>query len=125
MKKKSKSTLKQSFGYAFNGLKYSFNTQRNIGIHFVIAALVIVASFYFKISGVEAALVCVAIALVIITELINTAIEKAIDVFTDDYNINAKIAKDVAAAAVLFSSAIAVVIGFIVFFDKVMVFLGL
>lgn len=111
--------LVDSFRFAFQGIQYSLKTQRNIRIHFVIAILVFILGIYFKLDTTELALILLTITVVITGEMVNTAIEKTIDLVTEEYKLLAKIAKDVAAGAVLVSSIASVVIGILIFYGKV------
>lgn len=112
--------LLDSFGFALNGLLYCLKTQRNMRIHASAALIVIVISLFSKLNKTDVIMLAFAISLVFICEMINTAIEKSIDLFTDKYHDLAKISKDVAAGAVFVASANAVVIGYLVFFNKVL-----
>lgn len=103
------------FGYAFTGLWYAIRTQVNVGVHISIALLAIVLGIVLRISAVEFALVFVAITGVFIAEMFNTVIELCVDLASPEYHPLAKIAKDVAAGAVLLSAILAVVIGLFVF----------
>ena len=105
----------KSFKHASQGLLTSFLIGRNIKVHYTIAMLVIGCGLYFRINKVEFVLLLLTIAQVLTLEMVNTAIEKTVDLITSDYHIYAKIAKDVAAGAVLFSAIIAVIIGGIIF----------
>jgi diacylglycerol kinase len=103
------------FRFAFSGLWYALRTQRNVRIHVCIAILAIVMGVVLHISAVEFALVFVAITGVFIAEMFNTVLELCIDLASPDYHPLAKIAKDVAAGAVLLSAMLSVVIGLLVF----------
>jgi diacylglycerol kinase len=103
------------FGYAFRGLWYALHTQRNTRVHVSIAILAILLGIVLHISAVEFAMVFVAIAGVFIAEMFNTVFELCIDMASPDYHPLAKIAKDVAAGAVLLSAMLSVVIGLLVF----------
>lgn len=81
--------------------------------------MVIVAGVTLKINTTEWSVVLILCGLVISLELINTAIENAVDLVTEEYNEKAKNAKDIAAGAVLFSAIIAAIIGFIIFLPKI------
>ena len=107
-----------SFNYAFEGIIYTLKTQRNMRIHFVIAVLVLFGSIFFELSKVETLILFITIALVIVAEMINTSIEAAIDLITDKYHELAKIAKNVAAGAVLISAVNSIIVAYIIFFDK-------
>ena len=103
------------FGYAFSGLWYTLHTQRNARIHVSIATVAILLGIVLHISAVEFALVFVAICNVFIAEMFNTVFELCIDLASPDYHPLAKIAKDVAAGAVLLSAMLSIVIGLFVF----------
>ena len=104
-----------SFGYAFQGLWYALRTQRNMRVHTGMAILVTILGVVLHISAVEFAVIFVAITGVFITEMINTVIELCVDLSTPEYHPLAKIAKDVAAGAVLLNALLAIVIGSFVF----------
>ncbi|SES66845.1 diacylglycerol kinase [Anaerobranca gottschalkii] len=107
-----------SFIYAVDGIIYSVKTQRNMRIHYAVALLVLTMGFVVRLSKIELAVLFFTVSLVIAMELINTAIEATIDLITDKYHPLAKIAKNVAAGAVLVSSINAVAVGYVLFFDK-------
>lgn len=86
-------------------------------IHFVLAIVVLIASLFLRLSPLRVAAVFFAISLVIIAELINSAIEYAIDTFTTSYDPIAKLAKDAAAGAVLVAAVNSLVIAYLVFVD--------
>ncbi|UCE26176.1 MAG: diacylglycerol kinase [Candidatus Coatesbacteria bacterium] len=114
----SKFGLVKSFNAAIEGILYAFKTQRNVKLHFVATALILVASVYFSITKIELILLLITIGLVLITEMINTSIEMALDFIVDRYHPLARIAKDVAAGAVLFASINAVFVGYLIFFER-------
>lgn len=103
------------FGYAFAGLWYALRTQRNVRVHLAMAVLVSIIGIFLHISTVEFALLYVAIAGVFIAEMFNTVCELCVDLAQPEYHPLARIAKDVAAGAVLLSALLAVVIGAFVF----------
>ncbi len=103
------------FGHAFRGLWYALRTQRNSRVHVSFAILAILLGIVLHISTVEFAMVFVAIIGVFIAEMFNTVFELCVDLASPDYHPMAKIAKDVAAGAVLLSAMLAVVIGLFVF----------
>ncbi len=111
--------LLRSFNYAFEGIVYVLRRQRNMQIHFIVAIAVIIASFFFSLSRLELIALFTAIAFVLITEMLNTAIEHAIDTFSTDYDPSAKIAKDVAAGAVLIATINALAVGYLIFYQHV------
>lgn len=87
-------------------------------IHFAIALAVIIASLFFNLSRVELAILLITISFVLIAEMVNTAVEAAIDTFGTAFDPMAKIAKDVAAGAVLIAALNALVVAYLIFFDK-------
>ena len=111
-------TLLESFNYAFQGLVYVFRHQRNIRIHFGLAVLVLLASLFFNLSRVELLAVFIAITFVLVTEMINTAVEAAVDMVTTAFDPRAKIVKDVAAGAVLVAAVNSLVVAYFVFVDR-------
>ncbi|MGL4739684.1 MAG: diacylglycerol kinase [Sarcina sp.] len=110
--------LLNSFNFAINGIIYALRTQRNMRIHFAIALIVLLASFLYDISKLEFIALAISITLVVVAELINTAIESVIDLGTNHYHPLAKIAKDTAAGAVFLTALNAILVGYIVFGDK-------
>jgi len=109
----------ESFNFAFDGIIHVLRTQRNMRIHFLVAALVLVAALASGVEKLELIVLMLAIAFVLIAEMVNTAIEAAIDVATTSFDPMAKLAKDIAAGAVLIATAVAVAIGYLVFSGQV------
>jgi diacylglycerol kinase len=103
------------FGHAFRGLWYALRTQRNARVHVSVAILAILLGIVLRISAVEFAMVFVAITGVFLAEMFNTVFELCVDLASPDYHPLAKIAKDVAAGAVLLSAMLSIVIGVFVF----------
>ncbi len=100
-----------SFKYAWAGVRYAFATQRNFRIHTIIGTLAISLGLFLKVSAVEMALVTLTCAIVMVLELLNTAIESVVDLTVKQtYHELAKIAKDCAAGAVLISAIAAVLV---------------
>ncbi|MDR0308888.1 MAG: diacylglycerol kinase family protein [Coriobacteriales bacterium] len=109
------SNLAQAFRYAFQGIAYAFRTQRNMRIHLLTTVVVLIVAFLLHLQALEWVALLFAIALVIGSELVNTAIEATVDLASPERQPLAKIAKDSAAAAVLIFALFAAVIGLIVF----------
>ncbi|MGG4217411.1 diacylglycerol kinase family protein [Paenibacillus jamilae] len=107
---------RMTFRYAAEGVIYALRTQVNMRIHVVVALLVIVAGLILHISRLDWLFVCMAIAIVMVAELINTAVEAAVDLISPDIHPLAKAAKDTAAGAVLLAAVFAVIIGIFVFY---------
>ncbi|MES2772626.1 MAG: diacylglycerol kinase family protein [Bacteroidota bacterium] len=108
-----------SFGYALNGLRLFFSKEKNGQIQAVVAILVIVAGFAFKIGLYEWIIILVCIALVLALEMINSVIEKLIDHLHPARHEQVKWIKDVAAGAVLWAAIISAVIASLIFIPKV------
>ncbi len=115
--------IKDSLSYAIAGIVYVLKTQRNMRVHFTVAIAVLFFSSFFNLSNFELLAVFFAIVLVILSEMVNTAIESTVDILTEEYNSKAKIAKNVAAGAVLIAALNSVVIGLVVFLNKINQFL--
>jgi diacylglycerol kinase (ATP) len=108
----------QSFNYAFEGVIHALRTQRNLRIHFAIAAAVLVLAFVYDVTRLELIALMIAIAFVLIAEMVNTAVEATIDLSTPSFDPLAKIAKDLAAGAVLIAAVNAVAVGYLVLADR-------
>ena len=108
----------QSFYYAFHGLIYCFKTQRNIRVHVVAAVCAYGIGSYLGLGSVEMAALFFAIGLVFVAEILNTAIEKVVDMVSPHYHPLAKIAKDAAAGAVLAAAITALAVGYYLFFSR-------
>ncbi|GCD09087.1 diacylglycerol kinase [Clostridium tagluense] len=107
-----------SFNYAIEGIIYSIRTQRNMKIHMIAAIIVLSATFFYDLSRIELLIITITISLVIVAEMINTAVECAIDATTNFYHPLAKIAKNVAAGAVLVTAINSVLVGYVIFWDR-------
>ncbi len=119
---KSRSIL-WSFNYAIDGIVYALRTQRNMRVHAAAAIIAAVGSLLLGVRGLALAAVVFAISLVFVAELVNTAIEAAVDVATERYDPLAKVAKDVAAAAVLVAAINALIVAYLVLFEPVQAWL--
>ncbi|MGM9980432.1 MAG: diacylglycerol kinase family protein [Turicibacter bilis] len=93
----------------------SFVIGRNIKVHYTAALAAVLGGLSFGISKVELLIILLISAQVICLEMVNTAIERTVDLVTSEYHIYAKIAKDVAAGAVLVAAIFATIIGGIIF----------
>jgi diacylglycerol kinase (ATP) len=111
--------LLESFNFAFEGIIHVLRTQRNLRIHFLAAVIVLVVAVVVSVSKLELIALLLAISFVFITEMINSAIEQAIDVATTSFDPLAKLAKDIAAGAVLIATVNAVAVGYLVFSGQV------
>lgn len=115
MRGRNGTSILDSFNYAFEGIIHVLRTQRNMRIHFAIAAGVLIAALALDVSRLELIALLLAIAFVLIAEMINSAVEAAVDVASTSFDPLAKLAKDIAAGSVLIASVIAVAIGYLVF----------
>ena len=115
---KSKKLI-NSYKYAIQGILSSFKTERNMKIHIFVMILVIIAGVILKINKYEWIACILCFAIVISGELFNTAIETVVDMVMPYKNDKAKIAKDIAAGAVLTLAIGAAVIGVIIFVPKI------
>ena len=109
----------ESFNYAIEGIIHVLRTQRNMRIHFAIAIGVLVAALAFDVSRLELIALLLAIAFVLIAEMVNTAIEAAVDVASTSFDPMAKLAKDIGAGAVLIAAINAIAVGYLVFSGQV------
>lgn len=109
----------KSFYYAFQGIISSLKQEKNMKVHIIIMLIVIICGIIFKISKIEWIICIILFALVISLELVNTSIEKTVDLITQEKNEIAKIAKDVAAGAVLVAAIAAAIIGLLIFVPKI------
>jgi diacylglycerol kinase len=107
-------SLIKSFRFALKGISVSFK-QRNFKIELFIAVLVIVLGYFFQITATEWCITFIAISMVLVAEMLNTAIEHLVDLVSPDYHKTAGTIKDISAGAVLVSAIFSAVIGVIIF----------
>ena len=110
----------KSFKYAIEGINYSLNHDQNLVIHFIVALFVILASIFFKVNAFEMGILGIMILLVITTEMINSTMEKIVDLITKEHRVEAKIAKDVSAGMVLITAIGSVIVGFLIFMPHIL-----
>ncbi|MGB3713393.1 MAG: diacylglycerol kinase family protein [Candidatus Promineifilaceae bacterium] len=103
-----------SFKYAMDGISYVFRTQRNARIHGLISMAVVALGFWLRLPGVDWAILFLAMMVVWVSELFNTAIEAHVDFTSPEKSAPAKVTKDIAAAAVLVGATGAVIVGLII-----------
>ena len=109
-----RSNIFGSFKCAFAGLWYMLRTQRNARIHVTVAAAVVVMGLWLGVSETEWAILVLTIGVVLTAEALNTVAEAAVDLATMEYHPLAKVAKDVAAGAVLLMAMAAAIVGFLI-----------
>lgn len=107
-----------------NGLGFVMSNEDNFKREIILAILTLIASVILKVSRIEFIIIVIIIALVIVCEIINTAIEKVVDLYTKEYNETAKVAKDVSALAVFTMCFFAVIVGVIIFVPKIIELIG-
>ncbi len=104
---------------AFEGIIYATTTQGNIRKQLAIAVIVMAISLFFNLNKAEFLCLMFTVVIIIIAEMINTAIETVVDLYTDLYHPKAKIAKDVGAGAVVIAAINAIIVAYFLFFDKI------
>jgi diacylglycerol kinase len=103
-----------SFKHALDGAWYVLHTQRNARIHLAVAVVVIVMGLWVGLTGIEWSILALTIAMVLVAEWFNTVTEVTINLVTTEYHPLARIAKDVAAGAVLLAALTAIVVGLLI-----------
>ena len=124
MKRNKKRTFIDSLKDCLNGLNFIMISEHNFKREIILGIIALIASYFLKISKIEFIIILLVIALVIVSEIFNTAIEKVVDLYTKEYNEIAKIAKDVSAFAVLTMCMFALITGIIIFVPKIIVLIG-
>lgn len=119
MTRQRSTSLFESFNFAAEGIVHAVRTQRNLWIHFAIAVAVLIAAIGFGATKLELAVLLLAITFVLVAELVNTAVEAAVDIASTSFDPMAKIAKDIAAGAVLIAALNALAVGYLVFSGEV------
>ncbi|MGI6112915.1 MAG: diacylglycerol kinase [Mahellales bacterium] len=110
--------LMDSFEYAISGLIYCLKSQINMKIHVFIAVVVLLLSIMVDLTRTELIALYITITMVLVAEMINTSVETVVDMISKQYHPKAEIAKNVAAGAVLLTAVNAVVVGYLLFFDR-------
>lgn len=108
-----------SFNYAIAGVVHGLKTQRNMQVHLLVAVLVLFISFNLKLERIELLSIAFAIALVLIAEMLNTAVEKIVDIISPEVSSGAKTAKDIGAGAVLIAAINAIIVGYTVIYNHI------
>jgi diacylglycerol kinase (ATP) len=114
-----RNSILESFNYAVEGIIHVLRTHRNMRIHFAAAVVVLVLALVLGVDRIELVVLLLSVAFVLVAEMVNSAIEAAIDVATSSFDPLAKLAKDIAAGAVLIASVNAIVVGYLVFSAQV------
>lgn len=105
---------------SFKGIRLALKSERNIRVHFVTAVIVMALGIVLNFSPAEFCLLLIAIAIVIIAEMVNSAIEFSLDaIFHNRYSKLVGMAKDIAAGAVMVATCISIAIGILLFGSKI------
>ena len=123
--KLDKKRLRNSFKYAFQGVKQTYIGEQNMKLHTIIAIIVVVCGFVFKISYMEWLICLVLICLVLMAEFFNTSIEYVVDLISPKIHPLAKAAKDTASAGVLIMAIISAIAGCMIFIPKILKVFGI
>jgi undecaprenol kinase len=115
------SRLLKSFHFAYEGIIHAYKTEKNIRVHTIIGIFVILLASYLKVEKWEWMIIIILIGAMLSLELLNSAIERVVDLVTDEYEVLAKQAKDLSAGAVFVFAIISVMIGLIIFGSRLMV----
>lgn len=118
LQKYKNKTYRDSFRFAFEGVRTVFQEERNMRTHVLSSVLIIFVSLFLSLNKYEWLWILLVCFLVLVMEIWNTVIENIIDLVCPDYHPLAKKVKDMAAAAVLFTSVFSVVIGVIILLPK-------
>jgi diacylglycerol kinase len=109
-----------SFRHALEGLIVAFRTQPNFQVHLALSIFVLLLSIYFKVSNLDWLIIILTITLGLAIELLNTAIEFAVDLMTQEYKLYAKLAKDIAASAMFVYAVGSVLIAGVIFLPHIL-----
>lgn len=109
----------RGFHFAFNGIRYTFNTQMNFRVHCLAAVFITGLCFYLDLAVSEWLWIIAAMAIVFIAELVNTAIETLVDLVSPEYSFKAGMVKDIAAAAVLIAAVMALITGILTLLPRI------
>jgi undecaprenol kinase len=108
----------KSFTYAFDGIKLAVNVDQNVRIHMIVGLFVVTVSVIVQVTKIEFIFILFSIFFVLITEMVNTAIEEMTNLIVKEHRMEAKIAKDVAAASVLLAALFAIIVGIIILIPR-------
>ncbi len=113
--KKTVKRLTKSFHYASKGIRHALETQQNMWIHFFVGTFIFALAIYLKFDLTKLAILVLTIGMVLVLEMINTVAETIVDLTSPEFSELGRIAKDVAAGAVLLAALFSVVIGILLF----------
>ena len=125
----SQDKKKKSFGFkriiasinnSWNGLKAAYKNEQSVYIHLVCTVILLILSFFLKISLTQWLIIIAIIGLTLVIELLNTAIESTVDLVTEEFHPLAKVAKDTASAAEFVLTLTSAIISLMIFIPKIM-----
>src|SRR5574344_1730967 len=120
---KFKKGNKKPFQYAFKGIRIALKGERNIKIHCLVAILATLFGIILRFTPIEFAIVAISIAIVLITEMLNSAIEFSLDaVFHNKYSKMVGMAKDIAAGSVMIASISSLIVGILLYGGKILTY---
>ncbi|PIP57282.1 diacylglycerol kinase [Candidatus Woesebacteria bacterium CG07_land_8_20_14_0_80_44_9] len=109
----------KGFKFAFTGIKEAFKTEKNMKVHFLLAILATSSALFLNFSALEWVILAITIGFVFAMEFINTSLEQIVDIVSPQIQEKAQVAKDVAAAGVLVSAVVAILVGSFLFLPKI------
>ena len=115
--------LVRSFGYAWEGVFYVLSHDQNLRIHGLIGLATLILGLFLGISSYEMGLLVITIFFVFVAEMLNSAVEKVVDLITTEHRIEAKIAKDIAAGMVLVAAMGSIIVGLFIFLPHLLALL--
>lgn len=115
--------LVKSFGFAWEGLMYVLAHDQNIRVHAFLGFLALILGLYLGINSYELGLLMITIFFVLVAEMLNSAVEKVVDLITTEHRVEAKIAKDIAAGMVLVAAIGSISVGIFIFFPHLIALL--
>jgi len=116
--------LGMSLSSAVDGFLFVLKTERNMRIHFLLGVVVLIAGIYLNLPKVEIITLCITVTLVLLAEMVNTAIEHSVDMFRGRMYVKIRVIKDIAAGSVLLASLNAVVVGYMIFLKPLVIPVG-
>ena len=109
-----------SFNFAIEGTIETIRHEKHMKVHVFVSIVIITIAILTNISKLELMVLALTISLVLITELINTSVEAIVDLISPERHVLAKLAMDVAAAGVLISAINAIIVGYLIFYDRIL-----
>lgn len=109
-----------SFNFAIEGLTAAIRNEKHMKVHIIASIIIVILAIITNASKVEILIISLSVSFVIITELMNTSVEALVDMVSPERHPLAKLAKDVAAGAVLVAAINALCVGYLLFYDKLL-----